>query len=72
MYVSVETLGIYMGMDFKDLGPNGGSNIMLDWTEFIDMGAFTDDFEFNGLAYADENSLMVYLFRWQALDSVQA
>ena len=41
MYVSVETLGIYMGMDFKDLGPNGGSNITLYWTEFIDMGAFT-------------------------------
>lgn len=56
MYVSVETLGIYMGMDFKDLGPNGGSNITLDWTEFIDMGAFTGDFEFNVLVYVAENS----------------
>lgn len=29
---------------------------MLDWTEFIDMGAFTGNSEFNGLAYAAENS----------------
>lgn len=34
--------GIRMGIDSKGLRLNGGRNIMLDWTKFLDMGAFTD------------------------------